>query len=227
MPYAAAIRGPKDALEDVAPSFASPIAQIRLRDDEWILKSSTFEPYQSDEQLYASANDLLSLIHQLLALYLGRYHEPLSVHALLLLTDDDKLIARRRYKTYNVDIVKRAKQVFSPTASESLATVVLSRATTDPAVRTALSLVGAERTNWPQVYDIIEFLGIDQIVKLGFARRAYTELVAQTANHYRHLGRSRKSKLPQNKTAPTLGEASLFATDLLKRWIATRIARPG
>ena len=62
----------------------------------------------------------MAQIHSVLALYLGRYGEPLTVRALLRLTDDDKLIALRRYCTLTVDIVMPAEQVFSPTASESV-----------------------------------------------------------------------------------------------------------
>ena len=64
MPYAAAIasaeHAPKNLLEDIAPSFASAIVTIRRRESEWILESSSFEPYESDEQLYDAANRIVS-----------------------------------------------------------------------------------------------------------------------------------------------------------------------
>jgi hypothetical protein len=145
MPYAAVITSAPHAphlLEDIAPSFCSPIATIRRRDNQWILQSSTFEPYESDERLFEAANNLLTQIHCVLALYLGRYSEPLSVRGLLSLTNDYKLIGHRHYFTQTFDIVRPAAQVFNPTASGSLATLVLSRAVTDPAITEALSLVG-------------------------------------------------------------------------------------
>ena len=135
MPYAAVITSAPHApglFEDIAPSFCSPIATIRKYQNLWILQSSTFEPYQSDEKLFAAANDLLTQIHRILALYLGRYSEPISVRGLLSLTDDDKLIRQRHYFTETINVVRPARQVFNPTASGSLATVVLSRAVTDP-----------------------------------------------------------------------------------------------
>jgi hypothetical protein len=68
------------------------------------------------------------------------------------------------------DIVRPAAQVFNPTASGSLATVVLSRAVTDPAITEALSLVGHEALTWGQIYDIIEFLGRARSIKrAGYA----------------------------------------------------------
>jgi hypothetical protein len=214
MPYAAVITSaastPKNLLEDIAPSFVSDIITIRRREGEWIVESSSFEPYDSDEKLYEAANKLVSRLHNVLALYLGLHGESLSVRALLRLTDDDdKLIARRRYVTFTVDIVRPAKQALNPTASGSLGIVVLSRAATDCKIAEALSLVGHEALTWGRIYDIMEFVGD----KPGKMR--------QTANHYRHLGNPRNYPLPSNP--PTLAEAGLFATNLLKDWTATQI----
>ncbi|HEX3497382.1 MAG TPA: hypothetical protein VHT02_09480 [Methylocella sp.] len=164
MPYAAVIHAepshaPGGLLEDIAPFFASAIATIRRRENEWILESSSFEPYESDEKLYQAANHLVAQIHRVLALYLRLYGEPFTVRALLRLTDDDRLIARRRYATFKVSVSLPAGQVFSSTASGSLGTVVLSRAATDPAIAEAPSLLGHEAPTWGKIYDIIEFLG--------------------------------------------------------------------
>jgi hypothetical protein len=52
MPYAGIITSAEHApgvLEDIAPFFASGIATIRRRENQWILESSSFEPYESDE----------------------------------------------------------------------------------------------------------------------------------------------------------------------------------
>jgi hypothetical protein len=210
MPYAAAIasaeHAPKNLLEDIAPSFASAIVTIRRRESEWILESSSFEPYESDEQLYDAANRIVSQIHSVLALYMGLYGQPLSIRALLRLADDDRLIARRRYTTITVDIFRPASQALNPTASGSLATVALSRAATDPQISEALSLVGHDALTWGRIYDIIEFLSVKN------------HIIKRTANYYRHLGNPRNFPLPKNP--PTLAEARLFATDSLKDWIA-------
>jgi hypothetical protein len=140
------------------------------------------------------------------------------------LTDDDKLIARPHVHSYPVkfNIVRPAREAFTPTASGSLATDLISRATTDPAITEALSMGGNVRTDWPRIYDIIEFLGGEgSIEKLGFAPKSETRRVRRTANYHRHLGSPKKHLLPSNP--PTLPEARQFATNLLKQWIATRI----
>ena len=138
---------------------------------------------------------------------MGLYYEPLTIYAVLH-TDGDKIIARRRFTTLKFDTYSRANHVFSPTASGSLGTDVLSRAATDPALAEALSLVGHEAPTWGRVYDFLEFVG----VRSGQIR--------QTANHYRHLGNPKNSPLPKNP--PTLVEAALFAINRLKEWIAER-----
>jgi hypothetical protein len=222
MRHAVVITGTEHVLEDLTPSFAGAVATIRKREGEWILESASFEPYESDEKLYQTAKELVSLMHWVLALYLGLYHEPLTIRALLRLTDDDKLIARRRYASMAVNVFTPARQGLPPTASGSLGTVLLSRAATDPAIKEALSLVGNAAINWSQVYDIIEFLGgAHSIQQSGFAVTSETRRVRQTANHYRHLGNPKPCPLPPNP--PTLDDARSFAIELLKKWIATRL----
>jgi hypothetical protein len=108
-----------------------------------------------------------------------------------------------------VNVYMPARRALIPTDSGSLGTVVLSRAATDPAITEALSLVGHQALTWGRIYDILEFVGVKR------------STVKRTANHYRHLGNPNNYPLPPN--APTLAEASLFATDLLKTWIAKRI----
>jgi hypothetical protein len=91
MPYAAVITSAAlvpHLLEEMAPSFCSPIATIRKFQNRWILQSSTFEPYESDEKLFEAANSLLTQIHLVLSIYLGIYSEPLSVRALSRLSAD-------------------------------------------------------------------------------------------------------------------------------------------
>jgi len=221
--YAAALLGRKDILEDIAQCFTTALVTIRLRRElEWIMESSNFELCQSDEQVYTKAKALVSQIHQLLGLYLGLYYKPLSISSIMILNDDDEVIRRRIYATMEVRVHLRATRTFNPTASGSVATDVLSGAFDDPAITEALSLVGDETPTWARVYDIIKFLGDEgSIAKSGLAPRHDTRRVRQTANHYRHLGSPKKHPLPLNP--PTLSEAALFATDLLKKWIANRI----
>jgi hypothetical protein len=160
--------------------------------------------------------------HQVLVLYLGLHGEPLTIRALLRLTDDDDIIGRRLYDTVSMNVYSPARRIFSPTTSGSLGTDVLSRAATDPAVAAVLSLIGYVATDWPRIYDIIEFLGGERsIAASGFAPRSQIRRVRQTANHYRHLGSPNKPPLP--RVPPTLREASIFAKELVKKWIATRI----
>jgi hypothetical protein len=127
MPNAAVITGAEHILEDLAPSFASAVAIIRKREREWILQSTSFELCESDETLYESVKELLSRIHKVLALYLGLYEQPLTIRALLRLTDDDKLVARRRYATLGVNVYMPARQAFNARTSGSLATDVCFR----------------------------------------------------------------------------------------------------
>jgi hypothetical protein len=227
MPYAAGIAvaaGSNEIFEDITPCFTSTIANIRKLDGQWILESSMFGACDSHEKVYASAMGLLSTIHSVLALYMGVSGEPFSIGSTMKLTDDEQLIDRRIYGgLLTVNTVRPAHEVLPSTASGSLATDLLSRVAADPAMAAALSLVGHfAKTDWPQVYDIIEFFGgVRGIEKSGFAPRSEVRRVRQTANHYRHLGSPTAYPLPSNP--PTLSEAGRFVKDIMKRWIATRL----
>ena len=140
----------------------------------------------------------------------------------MILNDDDEVIRRRIYATLEVNAYRGAARTLNPTASGSVATDVLSRAAADPAITEALSLVGDEAPTWARVYDIIEFLGGARAInQSGLAPLYATRRVRQTANHYRHLGNPKNDPVPPNP--PTLAEAGLFATGILKKWIANRI----
>ena len=73
--YAAALQGAKHIVEDIGQCFNTTLVTIRRRRDiEWIMESSNFERCESSEEAYEIAKQLLSRIHQLLALYLSLYH---------------------------------------------------------------------------------------------------------------------------------------------------------
>ena len=227
--YAAALKGEKHVLEDIAPCFNTALSTIRRRDDEWILESSNFEGCQSVEEVYTVANALLRQIHQVLALYLelpsapsvGVPTAPFSISSIMVF-DGDILVRRRMWAVIGFNAYGSAIKTLSPTASGSLATDVLSLAASDPAVREALSLGGDEALTWSRIYDVIEFLGGPSLIAESgrSSKKKKTTRVKQTANHYRHLGNPQNDKLPSNP--PTLRAASLFAFDILQKWIAQK-----
>jgi len=218
--YAAALKGEKNVLEDIAPCFNTALSTIRRRDDEWIMESSNFEQCQSVEEAYTVANALLRQINQVLYLYL-RLVSPFSISSIMVF-DGYILVRRRMCAIIDFNAYGSAIKTLSPTASGSLATDVLSLAASDPAVREALSLCGHEALTWSRIYDIIEFLGGPSLIAESgrSSKKKKTTRVKQTANHYRHLGNPQNYKLPSNP--PTLRAASLFAFDILQKWIAQK-----
>ena len=165
---------------------------------------------------------------QVLALYLelptapslGVPTAPFSISSIMVF-DGDILVRRRMWAVIDVYAIGAAMKTLHPTASGSLAAAALSLAASDHAVREALSLVGSGEPTWPRIYDIIEFLGGPSLIaESGLASKKKTACVRQTANHYRHLGNPQNAKLPSNP--PTLRVASLFAFDILQKWIAQK-----
>jgi hypothetical protein len=214
-----ALKGEKNVLEDIAPCCNTALSTIRRRDDEWIMESSNFDQCQSVEEVYTVASALLRQIHRVLYLYLRLMS--LFFISSIMVFDGDILVRRRMWAVIGFNAYGSAIKTLSPTASGSLAADVLSLAASDPAVREALSLGGDEALTWSRIYDVIEFLGGPSLIaESGLASKKKTTCVKQTANHYRHLGNPQNDKLPSNP--PTLRAASLFAFDILQKWIAQK-----
>jgi hypothetical protein len=111
MPYVAGITvaaGSQNVFEDIAQSFASPVANIRRREGHWVLGSSRLSASDSHEMAYGVAKELLSTINSVLTLYIGLDREPFSIGFTTKLTDDDKLIDSRAYLVLPVNVVRPA-----------------------------------------------------------------------------------------------------------------------
>jgi len=58
-------------LESVAPCFVSNNARIKKDEEGWILESSEFASCTTGEQVFPIADDIVSRVHRILALYCG------------------------------------------------------------------------------------------------------------------------------------------------------------
>ena len=221
--YAAAVlTGQPDMLEAVAPSFVRDSARIKKDEDGWILESSEFARCTTGEQVFPIADDIVSRIHRILALYCD-FTPTFSVeHIYWINAEGKKLRSIRGSIPVNIVSSKGLAELKGMRGSAPLGSAVLEAITLDPAVEEALTLHGEIALSWAQVYDILEFVGgVDGAVKAGHANRKKTDTVRQTANHYGHLGRQKNNPLPPNP--PTLAEANEFTRSVLKRWISSRL----
>src|ERR1700730_6557291 len=70
--YAAAVlKGQPHMLESVAECFVSNEARVRKHEEGWILESSEFTSCTTGEQVFPIADDIVSRLHRILALYCG------------------------------------------------------------------------------------------------------------------------------------------------------------
>ena len=70
--YAAAVlEGQPDMLEEFALCFVSNNARIKKRGEDWILESSEFSSYTTGGQVFKIADDIVSRLRCVLALYCG------------------------------------------------------------------------------------------------------------------------------------------------------------
>jgi hypothetical protein len=221
--YAAAVlKGQPDMLESVAACFDGANARIRKHEEDWILESSAFASCTAGEQVFPIADDLVSRIHHVLALYCGATATLSVEHIYWINAEGKKLRTIRGSLPVNVISSQGLAELKGMSGSQPLGSAVLQAMTLDATVKEGLTLHGEGGLSWSQVYDIIEFLGgYTGIAKVGYASRKQTCAVRQTANHYRHLGSPKKYPLPSNP--PDLAAASEFARSLLKRYISSRL----
>jgi len=212
-------------LESVAACFDGINAKIRKDEEGWILESSEFASCTAGEQVFPIADDLVSRIHHVLALYCGATATLVVEHIYWINAEGKKLRTIRGSLPVNVISSQGLAELKGMSGSQPLGSAVLQAMTLDATVKEGLTLHGEGGLSWSQVYDIIEFLGGEAgIAKAGYANRKQIRAVRQTANHYRHLGSPKKYPLPSNP--PDLAAASEFARSLLKRYISSRLTGP-
>jgi hypothetical protein len=226
--YAAALlMGQEEVLAAVAPCFNGDKARIKRqrlkeKEDSWVLESSEFGPCKTGEEVLAVADDIVSRIHAILALYCN--HTPvLSVDCICWTNaKGESLRTVRGSVSINVTSSKGLAELKSLSGTQPLGSAVFEAMTRDVKINDALDLHGDSGLSWSQVYDIIDFVGgVKGIGNAGYAGTKQASAVRQTANHYRHQGIKKKPSLPVNP--PTLVQANEFARGLLKRWIASRL----
>ncbi len=223
MRYAAKLDGEDRILEIAAKVFNGDHARIAKAGDLWCLHSVEFDECANGQAVFPLADVLLLRIHCVLSLYLSLY-SPFSIETVIWFNDGGKPIKQsvRLTATVNVYSIGSLSAASNSDNCTSTGVSIVTGAARDESLSEALFLVGDKEMGWPQIYDVIEFLGgVDAIVRLGFANRTEVRRVRQTANHYRHLGRRSRPQLPDHP--PSIGEARRFAADLMKRWIASHL----
>ena len=219
---AAVLTGQSDFLERVAPCFVSDNAKIKKRGEKWVLESCEFESCETVEQLFSTADDLVSRVHRILALYCNCTPSLVAKYVSWTNGEGESWRAIRGSIGTNIISSRGLAQLAKMRGKQPLGSAVFQAMNLNPSVKEALTLHGEEELGWSRIYDIIEFFGgIKNIVKAKLATSERTRAIRQTANHYRHLGSTRKFPLPSNP--PTLAEGSDFARGLLKLWIGSRL----
>jgi hypothetical protein len=226
--YAVALlTGQEEALVSIAPCFDSDSARIKKqrlkeKEDSWVLESSQFAPCTTGMEVLAVADDILSRIHRVLALYCN-FTPVLEVKCISWISaEGESFRTIRDSVAINVTSSKGLEDLRGIRGKQPLGSTVFEATESDSKVEEALTLHGDSGLNWWQIYDIIDFVGgVKVIANAGYASRKQAIAVRQTANHYRHQGLRKKPVLPVNP--PTLAQANGFARALLKSWIESRL----
>lgn len=158
--YAAAVlTGQEDTLASIAPCFDNNRARIKRkrlkkREDSWVLESSEFAPCTTGDEVLTIADDIVSRINHILALYCN-FTPILSVECISWISGEGESFRTIR-GTMSVNVIssKGLAELKGTSGTEPLGSTVLEVMTRDSEVNEALILHGDSHISWSQVYDI-------------------------------------------------------------------------
>lgn len=154
--YAAAVlEGQDDMLEAAALCFASDDARIKKDGQDWVLESSEFVSCTAGVQVFSIADDILSRIHRIRALYCGSTPTFSVEHIYWINAESELLREIRGSMPITVISSKGVAELKSMSRTEPLGSAVFHAMISDPKVNEALSLHGESELSWSQIYDII------------------------------------------------------------------------
>ena len=221
MKYAVQLLDALNVLENVADCFQGDSARIRKLGDGWFLESSAFDACTAAHKVYPIADEILRLIHRVFALYMQLF-SPLEIGYVQAFSGAGVPTIRALRSSTRLNVYSSSEELQNSHGKQSLGSAVVGHAMANTNVREALALVGESDLQWPQLYNILEFLGgVKGIVKRKWATRELVGKCWRTANHYRHLGSPKKNPLPTDP--PSIAEARSLALYLLKRWMSSQI----
>jgi hypothetical protein len=220
MRFVAELDGDPHVIENVSICMQGAEARFRKIGNQWVLESTAFNRCSNRVEAFRIADDFISNINSILAIYLG-LQQACSVRSIMWLNDRGIPFRRslREHVTLYTYLAPRKSELTTVVGDETLGSAITHLACTNAALRECLYLIRGQTLHWSQIYDVIEYLGgAAQIGAAGFATKANTARVRQTANHYRHLGSKKNYPLPKN--SPSLEQARKFTCEILKKWIA-------
>lgn len=227
MRFVAVLECPVAGLEGLDKCFNSDLCRITKFNERWVLESSEFNTCSEPNDVFPLADKALSDVRRILALYRGLSYR-FTVSHIQLIDEGGRPCGTCVRGSITIMIVSptAVTELATPIHGQPTGTAIYEEALKDPKIKEALALYQDTENRWPDVYNIIEFLGgPDRIGKSGFGTKTKAEVVKRTANHYRHLGASKPNPLPTKP--PLLNDAAFFAKRLLRGWLESRLERSG
>jgi hypothetical protein len=140
-------------LESIAPCFVTDNARIKKHEEGWILESSEFESCTTGEQVFAVADDVVSRIQSILALYCGATSTLSVDHIYWINAEGKRLRSIRGSLSINVISSQGLAELKRIVTKQPLGSAVFQTMISDPAVHEALILHCENALNWSQVYE--------------------------------------------------------------------------
>src|SRR5205085_9329979 len=195
--YEVVLKDKDNFIKDIATAFKGPNIRLRFINEGWILEADEFELCETVDQVLKKAEDYLFCLNVLMGIY-PKIVTPLEMKYINYTNAQGKrkrrIWGRLNINIYDDDSIIELSHLEDENSKGSL---ILMKAYTNPKIKELLSIIGLPPMKWPQVYDVIEFLGGDKgISRMHLATIKEVEDIRQTANYYRHLGSPRKSRLP-------------------------------
>lgn len=194
-----------------------------------IAEGSGYRVFSSDFDRFTSASDVhrytkhkISGVLAAVQIFGGR-HGSLKCGSVREHNASGGKIRDTAFATMQVQVIssEQLQEAKSGQTGIPIASAVADLAEQNTLVARALEIVNSNGFGWPQLYDIIELLTPDLIIRRGWATRRTIRDIQQTANPHRHPGALVPNELPEKP--PTLDEARAILRGILKAWVRERL----
>jgi hypothetical protein len=225
------IKGDEFDLQELSKSLTSPELCLIKEENEYYLKSTSFNQLNNAGEVKSKAEEILSLINGASKLALGT-RKPLIIDSVIKITDDDK---RQRNFFESVEVTEQS--MFTATvdgAEVHQAEPIpdwIKIAQSNENVAKVLRLLSKGDYDWVNLYRIFEVIeedvgAISKITQEAWATEPAIRRFKHTANSVGAIGddaRHGKETTQPPKNPMTFSEAKSFIETILHNWLRSKI----
>lgn len=215
-----------------------PKIEIKLENGKYLLCSDKFNSLSEAREVVSVGKKILKIINGIAKLHFQNFGKIECDNPLFIDSEDKKhfflLCEPAKFRLEFSDIkfkVSKADGTIITSNEPNYINSTIDLAVSDSNVEKALRIFGSQEQNWSNLYKIYEIIdgdvgGKSKITSNGWASSKKIEKFHNTANNSNSVGDDARHHNPHRPAPPkpmSIQEAKDFISDLLKRWIESKI----